>query len=185
MAKKSSLSFRTQFDRQAVISQPGERFQDTYNPIVTDTGSIDLEVSGKRDLYAYIQSHADSVDINLIVQRYASGDGNALNQRNSLYGDFTDFPKTYAEMQQRFIDAENLFMSLKPDDRAKYNYNVAEFIADIGSERWLEVLGLNPAKQDSGAEKLPPVKSDPLPVSDPVPVSDPISSGGDSNVKER
>lgn len=176
MSKTNKLSFRTQYDHQAVISQPGERFQDTYNSIVTDTGSIDLEVSGKRDLYSYIQSHADSVDINLIVQRYASGDGNALNQRNPLYGDFTVYPKTYAEMQQRFIDAENLFMSLKPDDRAKYNHNVSEFISDIGSERWMNVLGLNPVKQDSGAVKVPSVKSDPLPVSDPVP------SGGDGNV---
>lgn len=183
MAKTSSLSFRTQFDRQVVKSQPGSRFQDTFNPIVSDSGSIDLEVSGKRDLYAYIQSHADSVDINLIVQRYASGDVNALNQRSPLYGDFTDFPKTYAEMQQRFIDAGNLFMSLKPDDRAKYNHNVAEFIADIGSERWLEVLGLNPAKQDSGAGDIPPVESDPLPISDPVPVPNPVPSvGGDGNV---
>ncbi len=149
--------FRTQYDRVEVTSEHGDRFVETYTPVLSDTGVLEIVPDGVRDLYAYIQSFADSCDINLIVQRYAQGDVSAVQKlsyrEGGMYGDFTDLPKTYAEMQQRLIDVENLFASLSVENRAKYNHSVTEFIADLGSEKWLDVMGLS-------AKAIEPVKSD-------------------------
>lgn len=135
--------FRTQFDRVRVRSRHGERFKDTFSPVFTETGSLDLVNDGKEDTYAYIQSFKDSVDVNQIIARFtASGDETLLNRRKALYGDFTEFPKTYAEALQRLTDAENIFNALPVEERAKYGYNPSEFIADIGSEKWMEVMGM-------------------------------------------
>lgn len=150
--------FRTQYDRIEVISEHGDRFEETYTPVLSDTGVLELEADGMRDIYAYIQSFADSCDLNLIVARYAQGDLSAaqkLNYRQGMYGDFTEMPKTFAEMQQRIIDAENLFMSLPLETRAQYNHSAAEFVADIGSEKWKKAMGI---EIDSSVKASEPVK---------------------------
>lgn len=144
--------FRTQFDRLRVRSESGKRYKVNYTPTFSETGSLELKEDGVTDTYAIIQSHRDSTDINSIIARFTRGDLSALNERQGSYGDFTNFPKTYAEAQQKMIDATNLFMSLPVEERANYNHNPAEFIADIGSEKWLKVLGIEIPKDEPTVE---------------------------------
>lgn len=144
--------FRTQFDRLRVRSESGKRFKVNYTPTFSGNGSLELKEDGMIDTYAIIQSHRDSADINTIIARFTRGDVSALSARQGQYGDFTDFPKTYAEAQQKMIDATNLFMSLPVEERAQYNHNPAEFIADIGSEKWMKVLGIEIPKNEPTVE---------------------------------
>lgn len=144
--------FRTQFNRIRVRSEVGKRYKVNYTPTFSPTGSLELKEDGVTDTYAIIQSHRDSADINNIIARFTRGDMTALNARQGSYGDFTEFPKTYAEAQQKMIDATNLFMSLSVEDRAQYNHNPAEFIADIGSEKWMKMLGIEMKKPEPTVE---------------------------------
>lgn len=145
------MQFRTLYsDRERVISVPGDAVKIEYSPVFDEDGVWHLEESGKSDWYSYIQSHKDSCDINLILQRYANGDIDALNKRQGLFMDVTEFPKTYAEMLNIVINGEKEFESLPIDVKAKFNHSFSEFVAGIGSKEWAEKLGIVYEKSDIG-----------------------------------
>lgn len=139
--------FRTQYDRVRVFTEHGKRYKDTFSAVVKDNGAIDLVKDGVEDVYAFIQSYADSVDLNKIMARYAAGDVSALNQVQAHFGDVTQFPKTYAEALQVMIDAENQFMDLPLETRDKFGHDVNRFIASIGTQEWMDALGLKPVEK--------------------------------------
>lgn len=147
------FKFRTQYDRVEIFSDHG-------NPIVEDfigkydaQGRIVLEKTGEHNLYNEIQSHKDSCDINLIVKRFASGETDVLSKIQGMYGDFTDLPKTYADMLNSVIAGENFFMSLPIDIRAKFNHNFAEFMAEMNTDIWNEKMGFS-ENSDLISEKI-------------------------------
>jgi hypothetical protein len=103
---------------------------------------VDLEVVGEKDIYAEIQSHADSVDIKTIMKRYELGDESVLHKKQGQFIDLSDMPTNFVDIMQTVITAENNFNSLPLEVRKAYNFSPAEYIADIGSEKWLKLLGL-------------------------------------------
>lgn len=124
------LKFPTMFDkRDRVYSNAGSSTKKIYKPIVRDDGVVDLVESGEESLYDFIQSWKDSVDINVIMARYANGDVEALSKVQGAFGDFTQFPKTYAEMLNRVIQGRDMFSSLPLEIREKYNHDFGQFIA--------------------------------------------------------
>lgn len=155
--------FRTLYDGKRVrtFSNHGERFKTLYNAKVDEKGSITLEPNGVMDRYAFVQADKESADINNIIQRFVNGDVSVMNQRPAQFGDFTDFPKTYAEALQKVIDAENMFNTLPLSVRESYNHNPAEFIADIGSEKWMKAVGIEkkePTVEPTAEPTVEPVK---------------------------
>ncbi len=132
------MKFDTQFSRlgvSGVKSAPGFGMKDTYKMHVDADGKRELKKSGEYNLYADIQSYKDSVSIDYILSRFVNGDETALSRVQGIYGDFTNMPTTLAELQQRVIDAENLFISLPLDIRAQYNHSASEFFAQLDSEK--------------------------------------------------
>ncbi len=130
--------FDTQFTRLGVSgekSKPGSGMKDTYKMHVDENGKRELKKSGEYNLYAEIQSYKDSVSIDYILSRFVNGDETALSRVQGIYGDFTQMPKTMAELQQRVIDAEHLFDSLPLDIRAQYNHSASEFFAQLDSDK--------------------------------------------------
>ncbi len=130
--------FDTQFTRLGVSgekSKPGSGMKDTYKMHVDENGKRELKKSGEYNLYADIQSYKDSVSIDYILSRFINGDETALSRVQGIYGDFTQMPKTMAELQQRVIDAEHLFDSLPLDIRAQYNHSASEFFAQLDSDK--------------------------------------------------
>ncbi len=130
--------FDTQFTRLGVSgekSKPGSGMKDTYKMHVDENGKRELKKSGEYNLYAEIQSYKDSVSIDYILSRFVNGDETALSRVQGIYGDFTQMPKTLAELQQRVIDAEHLFDSLPLDIRAQYNHSASEFFAQLDSDK--------------------------------------------------
>lgn len=124
------LNFPTMFDKRArVHCDSGNAMKIVYKPTVRDDGVVELVEAGQESLYDYIQSWKDSVDINIILARYANGDVDALSKVQGAYGDFTQFPKTYAEMLNRVIQGKHMFASLPLDIREKYNHDFGQFIA--------------------------------------------------------
>lgn len=134
------MKFKNFFDsHDRVVADPGSRFKDELQLTIRPDGSADFINVGKNDIYLEIQSHANSCDIHWILDHFQNnpvGLEQAVNQRQGKFIDTLDFPKTYAEMLQRCIDARNFFYSLSPEIRDKFNHSVDEFIAQIGTEKW-------------------------------------------------
>lgn len=123
------------------FSNIGSRYREIREPVLEDGRRV-VKVVGKEDLQDYINSFADACDVELLVRKAVNGDDTALNQRQGMYGDFSDFPKTYAEVLQRVIDAENLFQKLPPDVRARFENSTYKFISEMDEPDWALRAGL-------------------------------------------
>ena len=136
--------WRTQYDAHDRVTQnPGSRIKQLYTAKVDRDGVLELCPSGTENIYDYIQSFKDSVDINVIVQRFANGDVTALNKVQGNYGDFTEFPKTYAEMLNVVIAGREYFDSLPVETKAKFHHSFAEWLSDMDDmSEWLKLMGL-------------------------------------------
>lgn len=144
------MKIRSIYDRERIRSCPGSSEKIVFGSKVLSNGRIATFEKCKEDYYAYINSFADSVDINKTIQKFVNGDINALNQRKGEFIDCTQFPTNYAEVLNVINNATNIFNSLSIEDRAKFNFNLNEFITAIGTEKYNEVLGVKPEE----AEKL-------------------------------
>ena len=162
----------TIFDKSVKVDEPTSVVGSVYKlekQLVDRDGQKDLEVVGKTDFYQYIQSHKDSVDINVLLKRYQQGDVSALDRVKGQYLDISEAPKSLAEMYSFVSNASEFFNKLPLDVRKEYDFNPASFIADIGSDRWNELMT---PKKDDDIVVEPVVK----PVVDPVVT--PVQPGG-------
>lgn len=124
----------------SIVSEPGNPIKPVYKPLVNKDGTITLVQEGFVNTDEEIQSYEESVDIDVIVARYMNGDLDALNKHVGQYGDFTQMPKTYAEVLQMQIDAKNTFMSLPVEIRQKFDNDPNQFFAQSGTEDWFKKL---------------------------------------------
>lgn len=148
------MQFRTQFQsHDRVNANVGSRVKPVYSPVYDKNGVIDLEQTGSENLYDYIQSHKDSVDIHKILQRFENGDTVALAKVQGMYGDFTEVPRTYAEALNAIISAEQTFNSLPVETRAKFNHSFSQFLAQSGTVAWAEALGFKAEAAPVAGEK--------------------------------
>ena len=122
------------------FSERGEPIKVIYSPIVNDDGTITLKESGKENLDDYINSFKDEVDINQLIARFTNGEVGVFNQRQGYYGDFTEFPKTYAEMLQLQINSKNFFDSLPVPIKEKFDNDANQFFAQTGSKEWIDIM---------------------------------------------
>lgn len=121
---KSIFDFFPRERNAALFSEPGSRIKFEYTAVHNDDGSMRLEKIGETNLYDYIQSFAQSVDINVIIKRFAAGDTSVLSQRQGMFFDATQIaPKTYADVLNLAIAGENAFNSLPLEEREKYHFS--------------------------------------------------------------
>lgn len=148
------LKFPTVYDKTTrVHCNPGDPMKTIYKPQVSPDGILDLVEAGKENLNDYIQSWRDSCDINVILARYANGDVDALSKVQGAYGDFTQFPKTYAEMLNRVNQGRLLFAELPLEIREKYNHDFSQFIAAMDEpDFWEQFKPENNVKEESTVE---------------------------------
>ena len=135
--------FKTQYDaRDRIQSNPGNPIKQLYSGSYNERGQVELKEDGTEDIYAFIQSFAESTDIHSILARYQNGEVDVLEKVQGFYGDITEMPKTYAEALQRIADSEKVFMSLPVDVRAKFGHSFSEFLAASNDVDFLERLGV-------------------------------------------
>lgn len=136
--------FDTQFTRIGVriTSVVGSGMKPTFKMHVDEDGKRELRKNGEYNLYAEIQSYKDSVSIDYILARFTNGDETALSRVQGIYGDFTEMPRTMAELQQRVIDAEALFNNLPLEMREQYNFSASEFFAQLDSDKTKALFGV-------------------------------------------
>lgn len=124
------MTFRTQFESHSRVVQPsGDRTHTLYSGRYTDTGHFILEESGKEDIYDKIQSHAASVDIHVLLDRFRRGDIEALGDASrSIYFDTAEMPKNYAHLLNIVTEGEQAFMSMPVEERAKYGHSFLQWM---------------------------------------------------------
>ena len=103
-------------------------------------GTIKLTEVDQIDIKAEINSHAATCDMAYILSRLKSGDSSVLSVQSGVYGDFTVFPRTYAEMLQLVQSGEDTFNSLPLDVRASFDNNIQKWFASIGSDEWRDKM---------------------------------------------
>ena len=118
-----------------------------------------LNETGTENLYDYIQSHRDSVDIHKILQRFEEGDVNVLSKVQGQFGDFSDYPRSYAELLNKVLEGEQSFNQLPLDVREQFGFSYERWLASAGSESWISAMGLSPTPDtavDLPSESLEP-----------------------------
>lgn len=128
------MKFKTQYNgRVRRYAVAGDPIACTYEPYYDDDGVLQLKVAGKVNTYLEIQSHADSVDINIILARYKNGETDVLNKVQGFFGDVTNLPKSYAEMLNLVMSGERFFDSLSTEIKEKFDHSFAQFLAQYGT----------------------------------------------------
>lgn len=149
--------------RERRYTNPGYRYKDEYKLIYDEDGRAKLEVVDQTDLYAYIQSFKDSVDINKLLERFQeTGDMSIFMQRRTepIYADFLDMPKTVAEMYQRVNDVNEAFLRLDPAIREKFGNSPSQWLASYGTPDWTKNMGLEGSNLPSEPVKIDEVNKD-------------------------
>lgn len=136
MLKKVEINFKP--------SNPGAPTMPKWRSVVMRDGDVVLKPDGERMLDLEIQSYRDSVDLNIIIQRFVDGDVNAIpNPKNAVYADLTHLPTTRQEVLQTVIDAEARFSELPASVRQQYGDNWQNFYLTF------EEAASQPIKEDS------------------------------------
>lgn len=155
--------FKTQYDaRDRIETHPGNPIKQLYSGSYNERGQVELKEDGTEDLYAFIQSFAESTDIHAIMRRFENGEVDVLEKVQGFYGDITDMPHTYAEALQRIADSEKVFMSLPVDVRAKFGHSFSEFLAASQDADFLDRLGVKPTEQPAFVPSVPDVVDKPV-----------------------
>lgn len=130
------MRFRTQFDpHDRVLLPVGNRIHDILSGRFDDDGIFVLDVSGTEDIYEKIQSHAASVDIHVILDRYRRGDLDVLGDpARSVFADTAEMPRNYAQLLNLVADGERAFMSLPVDERAKFDHSFAQWLMSFDKQ---------------------------------------------------
>lgn len=132
---------RVPVDFSEFKSPAGDLFHDILTPSFRSDGTIELTVSDRIDIKKEINSHRDETDMAFILSRLMAGDDSVLNPRPPMYGDFTQFPKSYVEMLNMVLDGERYFDSLPLETRKKFDNDRGKWFASIGSSDWLDNMG--------------------------------------------
>lgn len=149
-----SEKFRTVFDRIRVNSNPGSPFLNDYKISYDDDGARILVKSGEINVYNQIQACRDSVDINMILERYINvGDPSILNVKPTFYGDVSEIPTNFADILKLGAEAENTFNSLTPEQKAIFDNNKDVFFASIGTEKFKKAFEINESEVISSEQK--------------------------------
>lgn len=159
------MEFKTQYDpHDRIFTEPGSREHITYGGHYDEEGRVVLEETGRINVYDEIQSHAESVDLHVLMQRYACGDVDCLSQRQGFFGDVLDFPQTYAEALNHMHEMERQFMSLPVEIRAEFGHSFSQFLAASGDDDFLERLGFKPEPEPDPAPAPVPAVPETAPV---------------------
>lgn len=137
--------FRTKYQRVVTVSEPGSPIRTVREAVYDKRKNITVVEKGKENFYAYINSFADSCDINVLLARYRNGEKDALLQRAGAYIDISSMPANINEFIDLSRSAENLFNTLPVETKEKFNNNVMEFISTVGDPEWIEKMKDSPA----------------------------------------
>lgn len=129
-------------DPNEFFTDPGDPIHVIYSSKVMEDGTINLVPCGKEDTQEIIDSHAEETDMHYIMEHLALGDVSVLNNKQPLYGDFTQAPKDMRHAMQILIDGEKAFYELPLDVRQKFDNDFRKYIVTVGTEDWMKKMNI-------------------------------------------
>lgn len=131
------------FQRERIYNVSGSPDRCVYMlKFSRETNADELVCIGKEPWQEMIDAAAPSCDIETLIVRVRNGELDALNQKQGVYGDFRDVPKSRAELLQTAIDARYMFNNLTEDQKKAFG-SFNEFLENAGSPEWLKTLGVD------------------------------------------
>lgn len=131
------MDFPTQYTKVTSIfnSVPGSPELQEYEYTLDKAGHKMLVPKDSTiNVYERIQADRDSCDINILMQRFALGDTEAININQGFYLDTRDMPKTYAEVFERGLEAEQFFDGLPVELKEMFDNSYTVFFSEMGSK---------------------------------------------------
>ena len=128
--------FRTQYtEHDRFLTTSGDTVKKVYSPRWCEDGNFELVETGSINIYDEIQSHRDSVDINVLLAKYAkTGDVSILNKVTSQYMDVSGLPTSIAGFYNLLEDGRRLFDGLSVEQKSEYNNSFEQFIFSQGRQ---------------------------------------------------
>lgn len=133
----------------------GNRFHEIFVGRYRTDGSIELVLSDVVDIKQEINSHRAECDMSYILSLLNAGDTSVLNTAKPMYGDFTQFPTSYADILNLYNDCQSNFGKLSPDVRNAYGNDMYKFFCDIGSDNWCNLMHVTIKQPEKEPEKEP------------------------------
>jgi len=138
------MKFRTQYDRLEINTKAGNAFRPDRKGVLDSKGNIVVKEKGTPiNQYAYINSFADSCDINVLVARFRAGDQTALNQRAGAYLDISAIPDNFNDVYAMHYQLEQYFNTLPASVRATFDNSVFEFASNLDNPDIKTILSLS------------------------------------------
>lgn len=132
---EKTLKFRTPYapgDRR-YCNTTGNGMRATYHHSINKDGQTILVRGEDLDQDKEIQLAAKNRSIRDLYNRFVNGDPTALGVDVASYPDLTAAPSNLFEAQNLLIKANELFGSLSPQDKQRYNNNVNEFLSAVNN----------------------------------------------------
>lgn len=138
------MKFRSMFIRgnESYKAPTGDKIEVRHSAHMHDNGRRELVPDKKVAIYDLIQENKEDCEIENIIRRAVEGDPLILNKMAGTYTDVTGAPKSIAEAQQLMHNMRTEFDKLPADVRSKFENNVEIYIAEYGSQTWLDKTGL-------------------------------------------
>lgn len=111
-------------------SELGERVKQDYMLHIDKDGKERLVENGVTDVYEKIQQFEPQVNLRNILDRYMSGDEEALNKVKGFYADVANLPGSTVDFMNLNLRAQNVFAALSPEYRALYGGDYQQFLAN-------------------------------------------------------
>lgn len=119
----------------------GSRYEKEYQEqIDKKTGKKTLVVTGKKDIYALIQSDLESTKIENILHKLAVGDFSVLRQAELTYVDEKDFPHSLMEAQNIVIKAKQEFEKMPVEVKKLFNNSAEQYVSEIGTDDFIKKM---------------------------------------------
>lgn len=148
MAYRSVSNFRE--TAEAWPTEAGESVRRTYLWERNEKGEKVLRLDQTIDQQAEIDSYLEETKLENIIRR-ASVDPNIAQRIAPNLGggiqDFTEMPKTLAELQNIMIRAEQIWSEIPKEIKLKFNNDVDNFVSSFGTVEWAKNLGIYKEKQ--------------------------------------
>ena len=148
MAYRSVSNFR-----KTAIAKPteaGEGVRRTYMWERNEKGEKVLRLDQTIDQQAEIDSYLEETKIENIIRRASIDPNIAARIAPELGGgiqDYTQMPKTLAELQNIMIRAEQIWDEVPKEIKLKFDNDVDKFVASFGTVEWAKNLGIYEEKQ--------------------------------------
>lgn len=154
MAYRSISNFRK--TANAKPTEAGESTRNTYLWARNEKGEKELKLDQIIDQQAEIDSYLEETKLENIIRRASIDPNIAARIAPDIGGgiqDFTEAPRTLAELQNIMIRAEQIWDEVPKEIKLKFDNDVDKFVASFGTVEWAKNLGIY--KKEQAEAKTP------------------------------